>query len=246
MIDIYKADKPTIGFLPLDLDYQLPDENEIIKYCHKNHIKREFTEENGPCWLITPVCGRFNPADWYDHKKVNNHWFNRYVSTKKELEFVNDIEKKFPNIKHMLNQLPYKELSIATLFLQISDVESHIDWFKDDNYDDPDEKSIENEPRRFNIQLSKHHYPSTFLSGTEKGEKYYANISQKTPGYCISEMYNWHGADLCGPDKITLFTTGLIDKEKRDQLINKSLLKYNKDAIIFNNGIRVQSLKIEE
>jgi hypothetical protein len=142
----------------------------------------------------------------------------------------------------MLDQLPYRQLTIATLFLQVSKVDCHIDWFKSDQYDDPIEGLIENEPRRFNIQLTKHHYQSTFVAATETGEKHYANITTKNPGYCISEMYNWHGADLSGIDKITLFTTGLIDKEKRDKLISRSLEMYNKDAIIFNNGDRVSSL----
>ena len=246
MTDIYKASKPTIAFLPLDLDYVLPDEDEIIKYCYENHIEKEVTKTNGPWWLITPVCGRFNPKDWRNSKSSNEHWFQRYVSNGKELQYDNDIEKKFPSIKFMLDQLPYKELTIATLFLQISEVDCHIDWFKNDQYNDLTESLIENEPRRFNIQLTKHHYRSSFLAATETGERHYANITANTPGYCISEMYNWHGADLCGPNKVTLFTTGLIDKEKRDDLVNRSLQLYSNDAIILNHGNRVSSLNLKE
>ena len=242
MNDIYKANNPTIAFLPLGLDYDLPDEDKIINYCYENHIKKEITEENGPCWLITPVCGRFDPADWRNANTLNDHWFDRYRSTGKELQYDNNIDKLFPNIKYMLDQLPYRELTIATLFLQVSEVDCHIDWFKNDRYDDPNEGAIENEPRRFNIQLTKHHYRSTFVAATETGEKHYANIIAERPGYCISEMYNWHGADLAGVDKITLFTTGLIDKEKRDKLISRSLDMYHEDTIVFNNGNRVSSL----
>lgn len=235
-MDIYKADRPTIAYLPLDLDYRLPNEDEVIKYCYENHIPTDVTSDSGPCWLITPVCGRFDPKDWFDKEKSNNHWFHRYVEYGLPVQYVNNIDKKFPEIKYMLEQLPYRELSIATLFLQYKNVECHLDWFKYDVYNDESEKSIENEPRRFNIQMSKHHYKSSFVAGSEHGEKHYATITKEYPGYCISECYNWHGADLAGPDKITLFTTGLIDKEKRDNLINRSIEKFKDQAIAFSNG----------
>jgi hypothetical protein len=235
-MDIYKANKPTLAFLPLDLDYRLPNEEEIIRYCYENHIPLDMSEENGPCWYITPVCGRFNPSEWFNKEKLNANWFERYVEKGLTVQYVNDIDKKFPEIKFMLDQLPYRELSIATLFLQFKEVTCHIDWFEDDKYDDEDEMSIENEPRRFNIQMTNHHYKSSFLAASENGDKHYATITKEYPGYCISECYNWHGADLAGPDKITLFTTGLIDKEKRDLLIEKSLKKLGSNAIAFCDG----------
>jgi len=241
MIDmtVYSAYKPTIAFLPLDLDYDLPDENEIIDYCYKNHIPSEVTRPSGPCWLITPVCGRFNPSEWYSKESFDNNWFNRYVPNGLPLQFDRNIDETFPKIKYMLDQLPYRELTMATLFLQDREVGCHIDWFEKDNDTDPDERSIENEPRRFNIQLTNHHYKSTYVAPSENGDKVYGKITKETPGYCISELYNWHGAHLIGKDKVTLFTTGLIDKKKRDDLINRSLEKFKDDAVIFNNGRQV-------
>jgi hypothetical protein len=235
-MDIFKADRPTIAFLPLDLDYKLPNEEEVIKYCYANHLPLDVSDENGPCWLITPVCGRFDPAEWFNKEKSNANWFERYVEKGLPVQYVNNIDKKFPEIKYMLEQLPYRELSIATLFLQYKEVTCHIDWFKYDKYEDAAEMSIENEPRRFNVQLTNHHYKSSFVASSENGEKHYATITKEYPGYCISECYNWHGADLAGPDKITLFTTGLIDRVKRDELVERSLDKFGRRAIAFCNG----------
>ena len=241
-VSSYVADKPTIAFLPLDLDYRLPNEQQIIDYCYKNHIPESVTRPKGPCWLITPVCGRFNPDEWFEEKSFNNNWFNRYVSNNNPLQYVNNIDKIFPDIKFMLEQLPYKELTIATLFLQDREVGCHIDWFKEDKDTDPEERSIENEPRRFNIQMTNYHYKSTYVAPSEFGERVYGKITKETPGYCISEIYNWHGANLAGKDKVTLFTTGLIDKQKRDELVHRSLQKFKNEAVIFNNGIQVETL----
>ena len=77
-MDIFKATKPTIAFLPLDLDYDLPDENEIIEYCYKNCLSEDATVKYGPCWLIIPVCGRFDPADWRNVEKNSHHCCWRY------------------------------------------------------------------------------------------------------------------------------------------------------------------------
>jgi hypothetical protein len=231
-MDLFKANKPTIAFLPLDLDYKLPDEEELIKYCHEVHVKTD----NAPAWLITPICGRFDPADWFDDKKFSTHWFHRYVEYGLPVQYVNDVDKKFPEIKYMLEQLPYKELTAATLFLQATNVKCHLDWFEHDVYEDETEKAIENEPRRFNIQLSNHHYKSSYVAASEKGKRHYSTITKECPGYCMAECYNWHGAEYAGPDKITLFTTGIIDREKRDELIERSLKKYSKEAIAFSNG----------
>jgi len=93
--------------------------------------------------------------------------------------------------------------------------------------------SIENEPRRFNIQLTKHEYKSFYVATSENSERIYCNITKEAPGYALTEKYNWHGADYSGPDKLILVTAGIIDRNKRDQLIERSREKYKKDLIIF-------------
>ena len=231
-MDFFRANKPTIAFLPLDLDYRLPDENEILAHCNEHFIQTHDTTETGPAWEITPICGRFNPNDWYQ-PIGQQRWFERYLPSNEPLQWAHDADNKFPEIKYMLDQLPYKQLSLAVIFNQQIPVTCHIDWFEEDLDNDRQEQSIENEPRRFNINLTKHHYKSFYVAPTEDGERSYCKITKEVPGYAITERYNWHGADYAGPDKLILVTAGLIDKEKRDILVYSSMKKYKENAIMF-------------
>lgn len=232
-MDFFRANKSTIAFLPLDLDYQLPDEDAIIHYCKNNHIPQEDTVSYAPAWEITPICGRFDPQEWWDPAVNKIRWTERYVPDLGPLQYVNNIDKKFPELIYMLDQLPYRELSVATIFRQKIDVTCHIDWFDTDKDNDLAEMSIENEPRRFNINLSKHDYKSFFVSDSEHGKKHYCNITKEVPGYAITEKYNWHGADYVGEDKLILVTAGLIDRCHRDELVERSIAKFSDSLIKF-------------
>ena len=225
--------KPTIAFLPLALDYKLPDEQKLIDYCKNHHLPTQSTQDGGPAWEITPICGNFDPNDWYDPVMNKERWFERYLEKDTPLQYVNNIDKIFPEIVYMLEQLPYRQLSLACMFNQLIPVTCHTDWFSEDKDTDTEEISIENEPRRFNINLTKHGTTSFYVADSEFGERHYCNITKESPGYALCERYNWHGAEYIGENKILIVTSGLIDREKRDRLINKSLELYRKDLIMF-------------
>jgi hypothetical protein len=235
-INIYWATEPTIAFLPIDIEYDMPDEDKIIQYCKDFHVPMELTKAYAPAWEITPVCGRFAPEQWWDPAVNHVRWSERYLPNMGPLQYVNDIDTKFPEIRKMIEQFPYKEIGCVALARQVIPVSCHVDWFKTDKDSEVDERSITNEPRRFNIQMTKRTYKSFYVADSEEGERYHINLPKNVPGFAITEMYNWHGADMVGPDKIMLVMYGIIDKEKRDELVRRSIKLYHDDAIVFDKG----------
>lgn len=225
-----------IAFLPIDIEIALPDEQKLIDFCRATKIQ-DITDtdvNNIEHWDKVPVMGRLSTEQWYNIDDLRHALFNRYTPGLGQCRYANNIDKLFPEIPFMLDQLPFKELSIVTMLVQKQDVPHHTDNQAYDVIIDPSEISIDVEPRRYNILLTKHHYKSFFVSKDKDSEKMYPSISQERPCHAICEQYHWHGADYAGPDKIMLCVFGILDREKHKQMIETNLNKYKDNgAIIF-------------
>lgn len=226
----------TIAYLPIDIDIQLPDEDRLIEFCQQTKIP-DITDSNVnqiKFWDKVPVIGRLEKdEDWYDLDKMRHALFNRYTPGLGQCRYANNIDKVFPEIPYMLNQLPFKELSMVTMLVQREPVDTHIDSQVYDNIVDPTEIAIEMEPRRYNILMTKHHYKSFFVRETKDSEKLYPQFTPELPCHAICESHHWHGADWDGPDKIMLCVFGILDRPKHLQMIKDNLEKYKDKAIVF-------------
>ena len=226
----------TIAYLPIDINVQLPDEQKLIDFCQETKIP-DITDSNVnqiKFWDKVPVIGRLDKdEDWYDIDKMRHALFNRYTPSLGECRYANDIDKVFPEIPYMLNQLPFKELSMVTMLVQREKVDTHIDSQVYDNIVDPTEIAVEMEPRRYNILMTKHHYKSFFVRETKDSEKIYPTFTSKLPCHAICESHHWHGADWDGPDKIMLCVFGILDRPKHLQMIKDNLEKHKDKAIVF-------------
>lgn len=226
----------TIAYVPIDIDVQLPDEQSLIDFCQQTKIP-DITDSNVnqiKFWDKVPVIGRLEKnKDWYDMDKMRHALFNRYTPGLGECKYANDIDKTFPEIPYMLNQLPFKELSMVTMLVQREEVQTHIDSQVYDIITDPTEIAIEMEPRRYNILMTKHHYKSFFVRETQDSEKLYPTFTPQLPCHAICESNHWHGADWDGPDKIMLCVFGILDRPKHLQMIKDNLEKHKDKAIVF-------------
>lgn len=224
----------TIAFLPIDIDVRLPDEDKLLAYCDQYKIpKIKDSVDSVEYWDIVPVIARIGNEQWYDTKQLREALYNRYVPNLGKCQWANDIDKVFPEIPYMLNQLPYSELTMVSMMIQRTYVASHLDPHLGDVIPDPYEISIENEPHRYNIQLTQHNKPAFFLSKEKNGEKVFPNITREQPCFAFCERYHWHGSEYVGENKIQLSVFGIVDRVKHKDMIIKNLLKHYQNSIIF-------------
>jgi hypothetical protein len=226
----------TIAFLPIEIDVQLPDEKKLIDFCHAHTIPKLIPESKNPkFWDIIPVRSRSTEKEWFDTTALKTLMNNRYIPNSEESRYMFDIDKVFPEIPHMLEQLPFKEFTMVTMLLQTSYVPHHMDPHHDDVIPDLYEISIENEPHRYNIQLTHLNENAFFVSESRNGPKIYPNITKEKPCFAFCERYHWHGSDYIGENKIQLSVFGIVDRLKHKDMIIKNLINNFNEAILFPN-----------
>ena len=223
----------TIAYLPIDIDVKLPDEDKVIEFCHAHKIPRlDVKEDTAAYWDIIPVISRISDTDWHDSKMAKFTMNNRYVPDLGKSCYHYNIDKLFPEIPYMLDQLPFQEFTLVSMLLQTKYVPHHLDPHYGDVVPDPYEISIDNEPHRYNIQLTQHGKPGFFVSKENHGEKIFPNITKENPCFAFCERYHWHGSDFVGENKIMLSVFGIVDRVKHKDLIIKNLIKNYHQAII--------------
>jgi hypothetical protein len=227
-----------IAFLPIDIDVRLPNEQVLLEYCNQYSITKDLAPEDEwstSTWHIGPVMARMDSEEWYDPEKALHALHNRYNPNMGECRYANNIDKIMPQIPYMLEQLPFKELTLVSLFLQTKEVGRHYDPHVGDIYSDPTEIGIDMEPHRYNILLTQHGKPSFYLCDTRESDKVFPTITRERPAFAFCERYHFHGADYIGPGKVLLTVFGILDREKHKQMIAKNLEKYRDEAIIFDD-----------
>ena len=214
-----------IAFVPIDIDIRLPNEKVLLDYIEQYKVV-------GSTWDIGPVLSRMRDDEWRDMNKALGSLYNRYNPNNDVYRYANDIDKLMPEIPYMLNQLPFKQLTVVVLFKQTAQVNHHYDPHTSDVYADPSEVSIDMEPHRYNILLTKHNIPSFFL-GNSIEEKIYPKLTREKPAFAFCERYHYHGADYIEPDKVMLSCFGILDREKHKQMIENGMSKYPDQVIRF-------------
>ena len=224
-----------IAFVPIDIDVKLPDEKVLLDYCYEHRIIKDPGPTN--TWHIGPVMARMSSKEWYDPEVSLNALYNRYNPNMGECQYANDIDKLMPEIPYMLEQLPFKELTLVSLFLQTMEVGKHFDPHVGDIYSDPTEIGIDLEPHRYNILLTQHGKPSFYLSDTMDSEKIFPNLTRERPAFAFCERYHYNGADYIGPGKVLLTVFGILDREKHKQMILTNMEKYKDEVIMFPDPV---------
>jgi hypothetical protein len=223
-----------LAFLPIDIDARLPDEERVIQYCHDNHLKLPGFGIN---FEFVPVISRLDDAEWNDKQLIKETLSNRYNVSDKKSKYYKDIDKIFPEIPYMVEQLPFKEITFAALLLQKKYVDHHMDTNEGDTAEDPYEISIENEPHRYNIQLTQHTKNKFFMSQEINGEKTHRVISKERPCFVFSERYYWHGGEYEVENCVHFAIMAIVDRVKHKDMIIKNLIKYHNEAIIYPDPI---------
>ena len=224
-----------IAFLPIDIVVQLPDEQKLLDYLNNFKMIKNNREGHSHWWDVIPVLMRGEKGLEYNMANSTELIANRYNANMGTPNYINDIDKVFPEIPYMLNQLPFKELTVVAMLCQNEAVDYHTDGLPNDIDLDPTEVSEELEPKRYNILLTKHDYKDCFfVSNKTGGTKIYPSISKERPCHVISDRKYAHGAEYRGPDKIMLAVIGgILDRPRHFEMIQKNLKKYPNEAVIY-------------
>ena len=225
----------TIAFLPIEIDVQLPNETKLLEFCREFGVPNNSKDGYSNWWNVVPVYTRGPTEVWYDFVKSKEMIKYRNSPGKGPGHWANEINKVFPEIQYMLEQLPFKEMGVVSLLEQQVPVGYHTDNHEWEVNEDPTEVALELEPRRYNILMNKFEYKSFFVAESPGAEKIYPKITKERPCHVICDRYHAHGADYAGPGKIMLGVIGgVLDRPRHLEMIRKNLEKYRDEAVVFD------------
>jgi len=228
----------TIACLPIDIEVSLPDEQRVLDYVHEYQFPSmlHLPSPRFDPWIVSPILGRMPSVDWNDPIKIRDLIYNRQnPNYGGKLEWANGFDKLFPEIVEMIKQIPI--LNPIVIFMQQTALStSHEDKHGGDIMTEPNLWTLYTEPRRYNVQMTKFDYQSFFVSKTKESERIpYPHISKELPAYVFCEQHYFHGAEYCGPNKVSMCFLGTPDWPRHNELIRRSLEKHRDKAIIFED-----------
>jgi hypothetical protein len=208
-----------IVYTPLDIKLTLPNYSDVLKYVEENYILGLEDHTGYTSWLC-PIATPFPAADW---RKAEQVFPTNELSEFKQLNFVPGILEKFPELQIIIDSLPYKTLYGAVFNLHRAPLPAHNDTVTDNN-----PPQLE----RINILISPHYgIKSFFLQRTLDSEPLYPVTLQDYPAYAFNDIDIKHGADPVLDNRIIIVFLGILDKERYQELIDRSVEKF-KDYII--------------
>lgn len=210
----------TLAYLPIDIEVAWPDEDKLLSW-FENHklLDTDYWEytQNRHIWAMISTCKQ--PTDWRRYDA--DMWANRREEGENDgILFHPGFEEEFPSIANCIRQLPFKQLTVSGMLYQLGEIHEHQDTF------DP---RTPTEPRRYTIYLTDPRYNTFYVSKAPDGIKRFPKLV--TPCFVFNNTDCQHGAIETSRPKIILTTAGIIDNEKHEELLKRSLEKYSDMAI---------------
>jgi len=208
-----------IVYTPLDIKFTLPNYFDVLTYVNDNYVIG-LEEHTGYTSWQCPIATPFPVLDW---RKADQIYPPVELSEFKQLNFVPGILEKFPELQSIIDSLPYKTLYGVGFNLHLTTLPAHRDVLVD-----PIPPNLE----RINILISPHYgEDSFFLQSTLESTPIYPVILEEYPAYAFNDTVMYHGADPVLDNRIIMVFVGILDKEKHQELITRSVKKF-KDYII--------------
>jgi len=214
---------PTILYTPLDIPVNLPNSQELYDWALKNTFRENTYKQFELGWFThSPIAACIDPVDWRDVNmlhKVENYLKNQYVNDK--TVYHPEFKKLFPNIIDAIKQLPFKELTGASVKIQYGPTFAHRDDLH--SIEDTDLK----EPKRITMLLTEF---STLWLETDR--KFYPKVTPGYPIYAFNNSDCKHGSDFVeGKIRMILDTAGILDSKNHSELIRRSIAKFPNEVI---------------
>lgn len=212
-----------IVYTPIDLPCKIPDRKKLTDYVLSNYIENlSYTS------MLCAVASRNPIKNWRDADEVFPDYDREYdLRDDPKVYYSPGLEENFPEIVEVLSILPYKQVIGAALNMHTNLLYSH--------QDDKDPTGASS-PERYNVLLTPHYeQDSFFISKNKNGEKIYPKVLKDAPIYAFNNKDIYHGADIVLDNRIILVCAGIIDHDNHEELIERSVKKYEDYAIRFED-----------
>lgn len=213
-----------LAYCPLDLPTVNIDEdlvNLLIDYHNPGH--------HDGIWETLPLLGRVDSQeDFKNAAEFESAWERRYSHTGRILKN-KEVEFALKDIFDHFEMLPI-EITHAQILRAIKDVPRHLDMKHVGNKFINDLPAHSFEPNGWKILLNKTTDSSFYVCENWNSEPTYIKMPSDTNTFVINEKLYPHGSKFI-PDKCMVSIFGIVDEDKANALIERSLKKY-KDHII--------------
>jgi len=211
-----------LAYLPIDIPTPILNEQKIIDWFESHKlIDQDYLEyrQGQHAWATVSTCTL--PKDW--RRFDNKMWANRrQESNNNGVLFHPGFEDIFPELASCIKQLPFKQLTVSKMLYQLNEIPAH--------QDAPDHRNP-SEPRRYTIYLTAPEYNTFYVSKTANSEKILIKVDPEYSCFVFNNTDCWHGALKNDRPKIILTTAGILDNEKHEALLERSLKKFKNQAI---------------
>lgn len=216
---INRRSKLTVIYTPIDIEFEIPDEQEIISWFHDHKITDqnywEYAEGRHE-WCYVAL--REEPKSWRTYDAWLSWSKERQPIKNAGLFFHPGFEEKFPGLAKCVRELPFDQIGTSGFIMQIGTIPPH----QDTNYD-------MQEPRRYIIYVTDPKYNTFYLKHND--QKIFPTIDPKYRCFAFNNSDIQHGADPTARTKILLSTVGIMNSKKHQELLDRSILKF-KDKVI--------------
>jgi hypothetical protein len=199
-----------------------PDHNELVKYIESNYLSNVH-ETFGYTSMICPLASRHPVSDWRNALDVFSDSDQGYdLQEEYQLYYPADVRELFPSLFQLVDQLPYKQIIGLALNIHTTDLPPH--------RDEVDSTDVFG-PERYNVLLSPHYGDDSFFISKDKITKDYPVILKEYPVYAFNNKDIYHGATPVLDKRVIMICGGVIDNDKHQSLINRSIDKFKEYVI---------------
>lgn len=224
MSNTYTVNGKKLLYTQIDIPITLPEPADMEDF-HWSHcvLNKDYEDIIQNRHDYTVACSRYPMDDWrilptkqYMDKK---DW--KIEGREYQLNWNPDFAKRFPTIVDAILAAPFKEIAFAGWMRQISEYPAHTDSY------DPLKPT---EPRRYNILLTEPEH-NTFWMRDENGEEWRPDSSKEYPMFAFNNIDTLHGTKPITKFKLMLGIVGIIDDDKHQELIKRSVTKFPEKAL---------------
>lgn len=204
----------TVIYTPIDIEFDIPNEQDVIDWFHANKITdNDYWEykEGRHEWCYVAL--REEPKDWRSYRAWLDWADKREPIENPGIFFHPGFEERFPGLAKCVRELPFDQIGTSGFIMQIGTIPPHKDAFYEIQ-----------EPRRYIIYVTDPAY-NTFHF-VHNGEKIWPQIDTKYRCFAFNNSDVEHAADPTDRTKILLSTVGIMNKEKHEELLNRSIKKF--------------------
>lgn len=207
----------TVLYTPLDIKVEPFDEQRLIDWFDENKIDEPdywVFKEGRHEWALAAAS---QPVENWQRIKPYEDWLaqGHQQSPDAKLEFAPGFATQFPGLVKAIRQLPFIEIGAVGLLKQLKAIEPHVDTF------DPTDPI---EPRRYMMYLTAPNENTFYVQ--QDGTNVNVPINPEYRAFAFNSTDTKHGADFPVGTKILMSIVGILDQEKHEELIAKSLTKF--------------------